>query len=869
MPDQFYLGRNYDLKNGQALPQPLLYDPADLTTHAVVTGMTGSGKTGLCIGLMEEAALQGIPAILIDPKGDLTNLLLHFPDLAPQDFQPWLDADTVRRQGKSLEQVSTETAGQWKKGLADWGITQERIQALAKAAEFSIYTPGSDAGMQVSVLSSLEAPQLPWEGNREILREKISSIVTALLGLVGYDDVDPLRSREHILISNIFEYAWSRGKNLDLVELILQVQTPPFEKLGAFPVENFFPAKERTPLAMTLNNILASPAFQSWREGAPMDIHSLLFAEDGRPRHSVFYIAHLSDGERMFFVTLLLAAFETWMRTQAGSLSLRALLYFDELYGYLPPKGMPSSKAPLLRMLKQARAFGVGLVLATQNPIDVDYKALSNAGSWFVGKLQTEYDKNRLLDGLQSASADLDRDAYSDIISALGKRMFLLHNIHAKGPALFQTRWTMNFLAGPLTRSQIPALNRLAGAEMPMKRDNAPDAPVAFGLDSASEPVTTPPAESDFSHFQPIPASVTASRLEPLPPSQSFSTPVAPPVVNRPPSDLQGSQTKPSLPSGITEYFLPVNYSLTEAFKTAAEPMPVDSRLEAVLYRPTLLASAKVRFLDRRYGVDSEILRDALVDTLARGVRWDDFPYNGPSLDKIESQPSPQARFATLDAPFGDVKLLIALQKDFADWAFRTTQVTARANEALKVYAGPDVSPAEFRTACSDAAREARDAEISKLTSTLDRQIASLKDKLSREQRELTQDQVELEQRKWEERGNLAELGAGLLGFGRKKSLTTQLSKNRMTQQAKAEVDESVDVIKQYEAQLQEMQSRREQLIQGTNDRWAELVNQVTEIPIQPKKSDVFVQYFGVAWQPFYLIRAAGDMYELPAFGAE
>lgn len=858
MTDQFYLGRQYDLKNARQTSQPLEYDPVDLTTHAVITGMTGSGKTGLCLGLMEEAALQGIPAILIDPKGDLTNLLLHFPNLAPADFQPWLDADTLRRQGKTVEEAAVETAELWKNGLAEWGIDQERIQALASAAQYSVYTPGSDAGLQISVLSSLEAPQLPWEGNKEILREKISSTVTALLGLVGYDDIDPLRSREHILIANLFEYAWSRGKNLDLTELILQVQAPPFEKLGAFAVDNFFPAKDRNLLAMTLNNILASPAFQAWREGAPLDVKTLLFAEDGRPRHSVFYIAHLSDGERMFFVTLLLSAIETWMRTQSGSTSLRALVYFDELYGYLPPTAMPPSKTPLLRMLKQARAFGVGLVLATQNPVDVDYKALSNAGTWFVGKLQTERDKNRLLDGLQSASADLDRNAYSEIISALGKRVFLLHNIHEKQPVLFQTRWTMNFLAGPLTRPQIPLLNRLAGAVQPPKREKATGISPASAFDSAPRTATRA-SGSDLSHFQPVPVLETESRPEP------------PPSTFQPPSDLEGSLTRPNLPAGINEYFLPLNYSLTEAFKTAAEPMPVESRLEAVLYRPVLLAAAKVRFFDRRYGIDSEIARQALVETLDRrgGLRWEEFPYTGPGLDNLERQPAPQARFAALVGPLSDARLLTALEKDFVDWLFRTTQVSARANETLKIYAGPDVSPAEFRTACSDAARQARDAEIEKAAATLDRQMAALQDKLAREERELSQDETELSQRKWEEGGNLAELGAGLLGLGRKKSLTTQFTKRRMTEQAKAEVDESVQAIKQFQNQLRELELRRAQLVQDANERWSAVVNQVSELPITPKKSDIYVECFGVAWQPYYLVRTHADLYELPAFGVE
>src|SRR5512147_3258329 len=468
----FYLGRAYDPIKQAVTDKQTTYNPDDLTTHAVVTGMTGSGKTGLCITLLEEAALKGIPAIIIDPKGDLTNLLLHFPDLAPQDFQPWIDSDLARRAGKSAEQVATETAMTWRNGLNEWGITQERVMALKNAAQFAIYTPGSDSGFSVSVLSSLAAPVIPWKENREVLRERISSTVTALLGLVGYEDVDPIRSREHILLSNIFENSWSQGKDVELTELILQTQTPAFNKLGAFPVDTFFPAKDRMELAMVLNNILASPAFETWREGQALDIASMLYTEDGRPRHSIFYLAHLSDAERMFFVTLLLSSVETWMRTQTGSSSLHALLYMDEIYGYLPPSRNPSSKGPLLRMLKQARAFGLGLLLATQNPVDMDYKALSNAGTWFIGKLQTEQDKNRLLDGLESASGGVSRTIFDKLISSLGKRVFVLHNIHAKNPQLFQTRWAMNFLAGPLTRAQIPALNRLAGAKVP---DPLPD----------------------------------------------------------------------------------------------------------------------------------------------------------------------------------------------------------------------------------------------------------------------------------------------------------------------------------------------------------------------------------------------------------
>src|SRR5512139_1480109 len=471
---KFYLGRIFDPQQAKATDQPLLYEPADLTTHAVVVGMTGSGKTGLCIDLLEEAALNNIPALMIDPKGDMTNTLLHFPSLLPQDFQPWVNPDQARRAGKTLEQAAADASQLWTKGLSDWGIEPERLQQLCDSAQFAVFTPGSDAGIPINILASLKAPSIPWESNKEALRERISGTVTALLGLVGLQDIDPVRSREHILLSNIFENAWKQGKDLDLGELILQAQTPPFAKLGVFDVNTFFPEKDRFELAMLLNNILAAPAFQVWIVGEPLEISSLLYTADGKPRHSVFYISHLSDAERMFFITLLYSAVETWMRSQTGTTTLRALVYFDEIFGYLPPVANPPSKEPMLRMLKQARAFGVGQVLVTQNPVDVDYKALSNAGTWMIGKLQTDQDKLRLLDGLESAMAgSLERGVYDKLISTLGKRVFLLHNVNAKGPAVFQTRWAMNYLTGPLTRTQIPDLNKLAGAVGQLKSSTA------------------------------------------------------------------------------------------------------------------------------------------------------------------------------------------------------------------------------------------------------------------------------------------------------------------------------------------------------------------------------------------------------------
>lgn len=833
----FYLGRAYDPIKQTVTNSQVTYDSADLTTHAVVTGMTGSGKTGLCITLLEETALKGIPAIIIDPKGDLTNLLLHFPDLAPQDFQPWIDAEQARRSGKTIEQVSMETSHNWRNGLSEWGITQERVLALKNSAQFGIYTPGSDSGIPVSVLSSLAAPEIPWNENREVLREKIASTVTALLGLVGYEDIDPLHSREHILLANLFENAWSKGKDVELTELILQTQTPPFDNLGAFPVDTFFPAKDRMGLAMVLNNILASPAFESWREGQPLNIGSMLYTSDGRPRHNIFYLAHLSDTERMFFVTLLLSAVETWMRTQKGATSLRALLYMDEIFGYLPPQRNPASKQPLLRMLKQARAFGLGLLLATQNPVDVDYKALSNAGTWFIGKLQTEQDKDRLLDGLESSAGGVSRTVFDKLISTLGKRVFVLHNVHAKQPALFQTRWTMNYLAGPLTRTQISDLNKLANVDASPQTQPKP----------ASTQQAVSYSEAESPSFMAVPK--RQSKIE-----------------NR--KSEAGSQTKPPVPVGVKEYFLPQNFSLPEAFKANGQPMPPEAMIDGVVYRPALMASAQVRILDRKLGVDSEIARAALVKTLEKrgSVRWDEFAFNSRALENVEKSPAPSSRFGTIDAPLNDAKLISALEKDFADWVMRISSVKARANEALKVYAGPDVSKAEFMRACADSASQKRDAEISKETAKFDRQLQTLKDKKSREERELREDEAELAHRKLEEAGtHLENIFGG--GKGARRRVSTSLTKRRMTEQAKAEVEESVDAIEEFNRQIEDLEKRREEVILEINDKWGHVVNDITEVTVTPKKTDVFVNQFGVAWMPYYVVQIGVESIEVPAFG--
>jgi hypothetical protein len=825
---KFYLGKIYDLKGKEVTEELLLYDPEDLTTHGVVVGMTGSGKTGLCIDLLEEAALQRIPALMIDPKGDITNALLHFPNLAPQDFQPWVNPDDARREGKSIEEAAQDASTLWQNGLAQWGIGKERIEALKESVNFAVYTPGSDSGLPVSILASLEVPDIAWEENRELLREQISSTVTALLGLVGLEDIDPVRSREHILLSNIFEHAWSQGNDLDLGELIMQTQNPPISKLGVFDVDTFFPQKDRFELAMLLNNILASPAFQTWIEGQPLEVSSLLYSPDGKPRHSVFYIAHLNDAERMFFVTLLYSAVESWMRSQSGTTSLRAIVYFDEIFGYLPPIGNPPSKEPMLRMLKQARAFGVGQMLVTQNPVDIDYKALSNAGTWFIGKLQTDQDKQRLLDGLEGVIAgDMNRSELDKLISALGKRVFLVKNVHEKKPQIFYTRWAMNYLTGPLTRTQIPALNKIAGAA---------------GLISEE-------AETDKKAERTVAETKRPAR-------------------ERPEEELASSLTRPAVPARVDEFFLPNNLTLSKAFKFSGKEVPEEAQSKGFIYRPALLAQAFIRYRNRKYNLDSEVYRAVLVsDPDRRGnVRWDDHLTPGFEEQKMDRKPTPDARFESLEAPLTDSKILASIKSDFLDWAYHSSEVIVKANDKLKVYAGPEVSEEEFRKMCEDAAEELFEADAKKTSASFEKKVQQLMDRIEREQQELEEDEAELSHRKMEEYGTYAETVISLFG-GRKRQLSTSLSKRRMTAKAKADVDESRDAIEDFKKDIEELKEERDEALEEIKGKWLDIIEDVEEIPFAPYKKDVILDMFGIAWTPYHLVSVGGGLEALPGYG--
>jgi len=816
-PDKFFLGKTYNLEKSTLGEGLVYYDPDDLTTHAVITGMTGSGKTGLGVIMLEEAALQGIPAIVVDPKGDLTNLLLHFPDLLPEDFQPWIDKDAARREGVTVEAAAEKIASLWKNGLASYGIEKSQIEALRDAVDFAVYTPGSDAGLPVSILASLSAPEIPWEGNKEILREKISSTVTAVLSLVGLKDVDPVRAKEHILLSNIFEDAWRQAKDLDMATLITRVQSPPFEKLGVFSLDQFYPEKERFELAMLLNNFLAAPAFQTWLEGEPLDIGKFLFTPSGKPRHSVFYLAHLNDEERMFFITLLYAAVESWMRTQKGSSGLRALVYFDEIVGYLPPVANPPSKEIILRMLKQARAFGVGLMVATQNPVDLDYKALSNAGTWVIGKLQTEQDKARLLDGLEGAAPGVDRKDFDRMISLVDKRVFILHNVHEDEPQVFHTRWAMNYLPGPLTRTQIPAVNALVGAGSHWVAGTSPDtgAKTAAGERSAI-----------------------------------------------------GLDVPPAVRGAIPVYYLPADRGPSEAMKEAGQSLSGGIPQMRYLYKPALAGQARVAYLSKKYNLSHEAVYTVCIDEMKRKglVRWEDFTARPLDLDQLSQEPLPKAMFDPLEnLPIDDAAYIGNLKIDFEDWIYRTQAMTLRVNKSLAVVAGPEASEDDFREMCTEAMEEKQEAEIEAIKEKYEAKLDQLEDKLRDEMEDLEEDKQELSHRRMEEVGKGVENVLGLV-LGRSRSLSTSLTKRRMTAKAKTDVESSEQDVQDIEEDIKEMEEELKEELEEVSERMKKVIEQVAEEPVSAYKKNIFVEVFGLVWLPYYAFERADGWVTVPAF---
>jgi hypothetical protein len=793
----FYLGREYDLENRKPKAPLVLYDSKDLVTHAVCVGMTGSGKTGLCIAILEEAAIDNIPAIVIDPKGDLANLLLTFPDLQPQDFQPWINADDAARKGVSPAEFAAQQAELWKNGLESWGESGERIRKLRSAAEFVIYTPGSNAGIPVSILKSFAAPPIEVLEDGEALTGRLSSTVTGLLGLIGIN-ADPLKSRDHILISTILANAWKNGQDLDLAGLIQQIQDPPVKKIGVLNVDAFFPVKDRVELSLAVNNLLAAPGFSTWMEGVPLDIGEMLHSTSGKPRHAIFSIAHLSDAERMFFVSLLLNQTLAWMRTQSGTTSLRALLYMDEIFGYFPPVVNPPSKAPLLTLLKQARAFGLGIVLATQNPVDLDYKGLANTGSWFIGRLQTERDKARLLEGLEGATAaqgaGFDRQAMEQTLAGLGSRIFLMNNVHEDAPVIFETRWTLSYLRGPLTKSQIKTLI---------------DPIRAASAEAVSAPSKLPGA---------------APRIE-----------------------LQVQRSvRPVLSPEIPQFFIPLRRSASTG--------------ESLVYVPRLYGTAEVHISDTKTGVDAALDVQALcaITTDPIPVDWSRAESCDFAAGDLEKEPSePSAEFADVPPVAANAKNYNAWTGEFANWLYRTQSMTILKSSSSGVCSKPDEQERDFRLRLLQTNREARDNAVEALRRRYAPKIAAVEERLRRAQQAK---QVQSEQVKTATLQTAISVGATLLGglFGRKTlslssvgRATTAARGVARTMKESADVTRAGETVEAVEQQLRQLNAELESEIAQWTSASDPATEKLESILIKPKKQDITVKLVGLVWAPY------------------
>ncbi len=818
----FYLGRPYDLAAKKAAPGLLLYDARDLVTHAVCVGMTGSGKTGLCLSLLEEAAIDGVPAIAIDPKGDLANLLLTFPDLRPEDFAPWINEEDAQRKGVTPADFASQQAELWRTGLAAWGQDGERIRRLRAAADLVIYTPGSSAGRPLSILASFAAPPPAVREDAEALRERVLTTATSLLGLAGVD-ADPLKSREHVLVSTLLDTAWRAGTDLGLEGLIQQIQSPPMTRVGVLDLESFFPAKARFELAMAINNIIAAPGFAAWQAGEPLDVGRLLRTLEGKPRIAIVSIAHLGDAERMFFVSLLLNEVLGWMRGQSGTTSLRAILYMDEIFGYFPPVANPPSKTPLLTLLKQARAFGLGVVVATQNPVDLDYKGLSNAGTWLIGRLQAERDKARVLEGLEGASAgaskSFDRGAMEQTIAGLGNRVFLMHNVHEDAPVVFETRWAMSYLRGPLTRAQIKMLTDAAGAGA------APD-----GVSAASGPAR---------------AAATASAAGASPAASSTRAPAGAATISPSPAGAApapASSGRPVLPPDVPQQFVPV--------RGAA---PAGAVLE---YQPTLLGAASVRFADKKSGADAS--RDCLVlAPIGAGpvaVSWDDAQEAAIPVEDLEAAPAEGARFAELPSPAARKKSFDAWAKDLSGWLYRTQKLEIF--RSGKLISRPGESEGEFRARLQETTRAARDAASDKLRQKYAPKLAALQERLRRAEQARARESEQVTQQGLQA---AISIGATIVGafLGRKamtastvgRATTAMRGAGRVLKERQdvGRADETVQAVQEQLAALDAQFKGEVDALAGAPDP---LTAPLETIALTPTKQNIGVKLVALGWAP-------------------
>ncbi|MBS2001035.1 MAG: ATP-binding protein [Cyanobacteria bacterium SZAS LIN-5] len=827
----FYLGRRYDLGAEKTTDELVLYDCRDLLTHAVCIGMTGSGKTGLCLDLVEEAAIDNIPVIAIDPKGDLSNLLLTFPNLSVEEFEPWVNADEARQKNLTPGQFAEQQAMAWKTGLAEWGQSAERIKLLKSSADFKIYTPGSTAGIPISILQSLSSPPREVIEDSEAMRDRVVTTANCLLALLG-GNVDPLKSREHILLSNILDRAWRKGDDLTLPEIILQIQKPPMTQVGAIDIESFFPSKDRFELAMTINNLLAAPGFDAWLSGEPLDISKLLHSESGKPQVSIFSIAHLSDTERMFFVSLLLGQMVSWMRSQSGTSSLRAILYMDEIFGYFPPVANPPSKQPLLTLLKQARAYGLGLILATQNPVDLDYKGLANTGTWFIGRLQTERDKMRVLEGLEGATAEtggkFDRQEMEKILSGLGRRVFLMNNVHESRPEIFQTRWTLSYLRGPLMKAQIKALMAGKQARLPDGSggvDAVTNRSVAMNSPSIATNQSTGANPQSFATNQ-----STGANPQSVAPNQ--------------PTGLNQSAIRPALPPAVKQYFLPSKQSiLSDA---------------SVVYKPFLYASATIRFTDSKTQLDETVSKAFIANVTGDGAtfNWSDAQAVKYTIEKFNSEPEPGASFVEPPSALCQEVNYKNWSKSFAVWLSQSQKYQLLCCPGLQMYSLPNEQPGAFSVRVQQKLNELRDQLKEKLRTKYAPKLNALEERMRIAQQ---RSERQAQESRDEQLHSMISVGATIfgamvsrrpLGSGTINKATTAARRVSRASQKQADSERALESLQSLREQFEDMQNQFDGEVNRLNQEMQSHLDSIKSTSIAPKKTNIQVNSVVLLWVP-------------------
>ena len=809
-----YVGADIDASTHARADTSIGLDPASLTTHGVIVGMTGSGKTGLGMVILEEALSQGIPVLVLDPKGDMGNLLLTFPDLAPADFAPWVPAGTD----------ATATATQWHDGLADWGIAPTEIATLRSGHEMIVYTPGSTTGVPLNLIGSLAPPP---GLDSESIHDEVESLVQGLLGLVDITS-DPMSGREHVLMANIIETAWANGETLDLPALLLRIQDPPMRKLGVIEIDAFFPKPDRTALMMRLNGLLASPSFAAWGQGQPLDIASMLWAPDGSARAAVVYLAHLSDSERQMVVTRVLSKMVGWMRGQAGSTTLRALVYMDEVYGFVPPTAEPPSKKPLLTLFKQARAFGVGVVLSTQNPVDLDYKAISNAGTWMIGRLQTEQDKARLLEGMSSAAGTVDLSTLAATISGLGKREFLLHSTSGKAPRTFSVRWAMSYLCGPIAKNQIPAL---PGEAQLVAR--------AAAVSGAA------PAPGDTAATALPPTAIAAGSAPGAVPSTG-----APPAAPVPPAIPTADDESPAMPAVAAG--IPVRYLDPAApWAAGAGATPGGRRLQAAVAVRCVL-----RFDDTKAALNETETWEAILAPVGDSPTAEDaVPVDYDDRDLQSAQP-PGTVYVLPTAALSTKAFFTGIETSIKNRLLSDQAMTIQANRQLKLFSRPGETPEAFTTRCTQAADAAADAEADKIRQRLESKIGALRDQVATAQQQAAQLQ---EQASMSKSSELLQVGGSVLGalFGGRRSVSSisgavnrAATGRSRTSRTNDRLETAMARIDEKSGNLTDLEAELTTTLQDIHDKWTDVAAAVESLDVPLEKGDITIEQVALVWIP-------------------